>query len=125
MLERIARTLEAAALDEESRPLLKAGRLAAELEPAGFDSLAGFGIPPGRACSGRRATSSPSGGGRRRRRGAASASSRRRCASSNAGRREAEREAERAERTATEAREAADEARDAADAAAAELDDLS
>jgi predicted ribosome quality control (RQC) complex YloA/Tae2 family protein len=124
VLERVARTLEAAALDEESRPLLKAGRLAAELEPGGFDSLAGFGIPTGRAA--------PAAGDElaERRRQKEEARRRKRELQEKVRdleRRatEAEREAERAERTASEAREAADEARDAADAAAAELDDLS
>ncbi len=124
VLERIARTLEAAALDEESRPLLKAGRLAAELEPAGFDSLAGFGIPPKGAA--------PAAGDELAERRRQKEEARRRKRELQEKVRdlerqatEAEREAERAERAASEAREAADEAREAADAAAAELDDLS
>jgi DNA-directed RNA polymerase specialized sigma24 family protein len=36
-IERIAKTLDAAAVDEQARPLLEAGRLTEELEPAGFD----------------------------------------------------------------------------------------
>ncbi len=124
VLERIARTLEAAALDEESRPLLKTGRLTAELEPAGFDSLAGFGVPQGRAA--------PAAGDELAERRRKKEETRRRklelqekVRDLERGATEAEREAERAERTASEAREAADEARAAADAAAAELDDLS
>ena len=124
VLERITRTLDAAALDEESRPLLKAGRLATEVEPTGFDSLAGFSVSPGRPAP-------PPGDELAERRRQKEEARRRkrelqekvRELERQAG--EAEREAERAERTATAAREAADEARTAADAAAAELDDLS
>src|SRR5262249_52952750 len=50
MLERIARTLQAAALDEDGRRLLATGRLTEELEPAGFDAFGGFELaarPPG------------------------------------------------------------------------------
>jgi hypothetical protein len=42
IVERIAQTLDAAALDEGSRFLLRAGRLTEELEPPGFDVLAGM-----------------------------------------------------------------------------------
>jgi hypothetical protein len=42
IVERIAKTLDAAALDEGSRFLLRAGRLTDELEPPGFEALAGM-----------------------------------------------------------------------------------
>ena len=42
IVERIAKTLDAAALDEGSRFLLRAGRLTEELDPSGFDALAGM-----------------------------------------------------------------------------------
>jgi hypothetical protein len=42
IVERIAKTLEAAALDEGSRFQLRAGRLTEELEPPGFEVLAGM-----------------------------------------------------------------------------------
>lgn len=42
MLERITRTLQTAAVDEEGRRLLKTGRLTAELEPPGFDAFTGL-----------------------------------------------------------------------------------
>lgn len=45
-VERIERTLSAAALDLEARELLQAGRLTEELEPAGFGALAGMKLPP-------------------------------------------------------------------------------
>jgi hypothetical protein len=44
-IERVASTLRAAALDPASRELLKRGRLGEELDPAGFDALAGVPIP--------------------------------------------------------------------------------
>lgn len=43
-LTRVASTLRAAAVDPESRPLLERGRLAAEVEAAGFGALAGLSI---------------------------------------------------------------------------------
>jgi hypothetical protein len=44
--DRIERTLSAAALDPKARELLQAGRLTEELEPSGFDALAGMKLPP-------------------------------------------------------------------------------
>jgi hypothetical protein len=55
IVERIAKTLDAAALDEGSRFLLRAGRLTEELEPSGFDALAGMAVgkrPPATAKKG-------------------------------------------------------------------------
>jgi hypothetical protein len=40
-LERVATTLRAAAVSDEARPELARGRLTADVEPAGFDALAG------------------------------------------------------------------------------------
>ena len=42
IVERIAKTLDAAALDEGARFQLRAGRLTEELEPPGFEALAGM-----------------------------------------------------------------------------------
>jgi hypothetical protein len=46
-IERIASTLRAAALDPANRELLEQGRLGQELDPSGFDALAGVPIPAG------------------------------------------------------------------------------
>ena len=46
LVDRIEKTLAAAALDEGSRFLLRAGVLSEELEPQGFDALAGMASPP-------------------------------------------------------------------------------
>jgi len=50
IVERIAKTLDAAALDEGARFQLRAGRLTEELEPPGFEALAGMrpARPPSR-----------------------------------------------------------------------------
>jgi hypothetical protein len=44
-LDRVVSTLRAGSLTEEGRALLKQGRLTEELEPPGFEALAGFEIP--------------------------------------------------------------------------------
>jgi hypothetical protein len=44
--DRIERTLSAAALDPDARVLLQTGRLTEEIEPSGFDALAGMKLPP-------------------------------------------------------------------------------
>jgi hypothetical protein len=44
-LDRVVATLRAGSLTEEGRALLKQGRLTEELEPPGFEALAGFDIP--------------------------------------------------------------------------------
>jgi hypothetical protein len=51
-LDRVLSTLHAAALTEEGRALLKQGRMSEELEPPGFEALAGAAVPATR----RRAT---------------------------------------------------------------------
>jgi hypothetical protein len=47
-LDRVLATLRAGSLTEEGRALLKSGRLTEELEPPGFEALAGLDIPRGR-----------------------------------------------------------------------------
>ena len=44
-LDRVLATLRAGSLTEDGRALLKSGRLTEELEPPGFEALAGLGIP--------------------------------------------------------------------------------
>jgi len=117
IVERIAKTLDAAALDEGSRFLLRAGRLTDEVEPLGFDALAGMSVTPAK---GRRtaAKAKPKGG--------AVADARRRLQEAQRKARErareathADREADRAESAAAKARSGAREARERADAAQA------
>jgi hypothetical protein len=117
IVERIAKTLDAAALDEGSRFLLRAGRLTEEVEPLGFDALAGMSVTPAK---GRRtaAKAKPKGG--------AVADARRRLQEAQRKARErareathADREADRAESAAAKARSGAREARERADAAQA------
>jgi hypothetical protein len=109
IVERIAKTLDAAALDEGSRFLLRAGRLTDELEPPGFEALAGMAPPatPKRRVGSAKPTKG-SVGETRRRVQAAQRESRARA-----------REAEVAEREAAQAQAAAAEARQAAKAARA------
>jgi hypothetical protein len=45
MLDRVLATLRAGSLTEDGRALLKSGRLTEELEPPGFEALAGLDIP--------------------------------------------------------------------------------
>ena len=47
--DRAVQTLRAASLTDEGRELLKRGRLTEELDPPGFDALAGMPAPPRRA----------------------------------------------------------------------------
>ena len=122
VLDRIATTLRAAAVTDEGRRLLEAGRLTVELEPAGFDA---FGpvvakraarrkpVQPGDELAERRRQREE----RQRRKKELQA--RARAAERSA--REAEREAERAEATAAKARRVAEQARAEADSAAAAL----
>lgn len=119
-LERISTTLGAAAVDESLRETLKAGRLDRELEPRGFDALAGMQVAPRPArtkevtVADRRKQEAEE---RRRRELRARVRDLEREA------REAERAAGRAEADARKKREAADAARAAAEQAAAELED--
>ena len=119
MLDRISASLRAAAVTEDGRSALKAGRLSGEPEASGFEALAGFELPAGRPATPRDELAE-------RRRRKAELERRRRALEKDA--RElaqradrAEREADRAEAAAAEARRTADEARREADAVAAEL----
>jgi hypothetical protein len=146
-LDRIERTIDAAALDEEARPLLQAGRLTHELEPAGFEALAGMRLPPGarpaRKGEKRSAQRSPRHAqeqqtrdvvdelaARRRIREEREQRRRQRIAAQKTAReadrraREAELEARRAQRVAEDARHAAEKARRQADEAAAALEEF-
>lgn len=110
-LERVTSTLGAAAVDGGARALLEAGRLDAELEPAGFEALAGMAPAP-RAVAPKRSAEQE-----RRQKLRARLQELEREA------REAERAAERAEADAQAKRRTAAAARAAADAAAARLAD--
>ena len=123
MLERIGRTLQAAAVDEEGRELLKTGRLTEELEPPGFDAFSGFpaaeGGRPGHArdeLAERRQAQEE----RRRRKRELQQEVR----DLERAAREAERDAERAAAAAAAAQRLAESARAAADDAAAALAEL-
>jgi hypothetical protein len=105
IVERIAKTLDAAALDEGSRFLLRAGRLTDELEPPGFEALAGMAT----------ARQKGSAAAKTKRGGLAEAQRRVREAQREA--RERAREAERGEKAADDARRAAQAARERSDEA--------
>jgi hypothetical protein len=112
IVERIGKTLDAAALDEGARFQLRAGRITEELEPPGFEVLAG--LTPRRPPSRRAGAAKPKRGGvaeARRRVQEAQREVRARTREAV----EAEREAERAETTAEEARGSAKGARERSD----------
>jgi hypothetical protein len=120
MLDRIARTLQAAAVDEEGRRLLKAGRLTGELTPGGFEAFSGLQPSAGEE--------SPSANDelaeRRRQREERQRRERelqQKVRELERAARDAERDADRAADAASDARRAAEQARAAADKAAAEL----
>jgi hypothetical protein len=122
VVERIAKTLDAAALDEAARFQLRAGRLTEELEPPGFDALAGMATAP----SSRRAKPRSARTGKREqvaeaRRAVQEARRQARAEASAAA--AAERELARAEAAAADARRDADEARERAEAAAKALEE--
>jgi hypothetical protein len=122
MLQRIAGTLEAAAVEDTGRRLLKAGRLTGDLEPAGFEAFTGLGLPA-------RKSGSPYDELSDRRRQKEEHQRRVREAQEQVreleeAARAAEREARRAADAAAETQQAAEEARAAADDAAVELADL-
>jgi hypothetical protein len=119
-LERIRQTLQAAAVDDEGRRSLRAGRLTDELEPPGFDAFGGIQV----------AVRAPSKGAddelaeRRRQREERQGQERelqQKARDLERAARDAEREADRAAEAAAEARRVAERARAAADEAAAEL----
>lgn len=114
IVERIAKTIDAAALDEGARFQLRGGRLTDELEPPGFEALAGM-TPARRPQKGGRAAKS-------KRSGVAEARGRLQETQRDFRARareavEAEREADRAENAAAEARRAAKTARERSDEA--------
>ncbi len=115
VVDRIAKTLEAAALDDGSRFLLRAGRLTDELEPPGFDALAGLAAPSGtkKRQPAKSVTKRERIGDARRRLQEARQESR--AAERTA--LDAEREAERAEAAAADVRREADAARGRAEEA--------
>jgi hypothetical protein len=110
-LDRVTATLSAAAVDDGAGPSLEAGRLAAEVQPAGFEALAGMRVarrpaPPQR----------PSAAAERRQKLRAQLREVEREA------RDAERAADRADAEAAARRREADTARAKADALAARLE---
>jgi hypothetical protein len=115
-LERISETLSAGAQGAEGREAIRSARLSAELEPAGFEALAGLAAarPQGRdeLAEARRAKEE-----RQRARRKLEEEVRRLEQRADT----AEREADRVERAAAKARDAADRARKAADEAAETL----
>ena len=119
IVERIGKTLDAAALDDGSRFLLRAGRLTEELEPPGFDVLAGMatgvGGPRRQARQATRAkpTKREAVGEARRRVQEARQDARTRAREAA----DAERELERAEALAADARRNAQAARERSDEA--------
>jgi hypothetical protein len=114
IVERIGKTLDAAALDEGSRALLRAGRLTEELEPPGFEALAG--MTPAAAPRKRPAAD-------KRGKSGAVAEARKRVTESKSEARARDREALRAEREAERAEQAAAERRRVAEEARARADD--
>jgi hypothetical protein len=119
VLDRLATTLRAAAVSDEGRAVLEAGRLTSELEPAGFDAFAATGSParPRRRGSRGREEQDERRREQEERRRRTELREQARMAEQAA--REAEREADRAEKAAAEARRVADKARAEADAAKA------
>jgi len=115
VLERINGTLGAAAVGEDAREDLKAGRLTSELRVSGFESLAGFEAPPPPRDELAERREQKAERERERRRLEKRARDLERRAT------KAEERADEAESAAAEAREAADDARQAADEAADEL----
>jgi hypothetical protein len=129
VLDQISSTLRAAAVSEEGRAALPAGRLSGEVKPSGFDALAGIEVAGRTRVPKRRAAAPPRDELAERRREKQEREQRRRelrerARKLDAEAREAEREAERAERAATKARAAAEERRRKADDAARKLDEL-
>jgi hypothetical protein len=114
VVERIAKTLDAAALDEGWRFQLRAGRLTEELEPPGFEALAGMASAPRPRKGAAAAKPKPGRLGEARRR-VQEAQREVRARAREAQR--AEGEAEYAERAAREARQAARAARERAEEA--------
>jgi hypothetical protein len=120
VLERVAATLRAAALDQRGRELLAAGMLVEELESAGFDAFEGIRLPARRKPS-KRGTKRM-GAAEERRRKERVRKLRERARKLAAAAKDAEQEAERAEAEAARERRKADRAATAADRAQAEVE---
>ena len=120
IVQRIAKTLDAAALDEGSRFQLRAGRLTEEPDPPGFEALAG--MTPARRPAKRGETPKPKGSGITEARARVQEARRElRVREREAAR--AERQAEHAESAASEVRQGAVAARDRSDKAKRALAD--
>jgi hypothetical protein len=113
IVDRIAKTLDAAALDDGARFQLRAGRLTEELEPPGFEALAGMTLAP--TPRGSKPAKPKPGGAAEARRRVEEAKREVRARTREAV--EAERNAERAEAAAADARGEAKAARKRADEA--------
>jgi hypothetical protein len=122
VLDRIASTLRAAAVDPGARDVVAAGRLTEELESTGFGALAGMKVPKGATRPARPEAQKRTGaaGERRRKERLRKLQERLRKLTSEA--EAAEHEAERAGAVAEKARRSADRARAAAERARAELE---
>jgi hypothetical protein len=117
MLDRVAKTLTAAAASSEGRALLKQGRLTEDLEPPGFEALAGLAVlPPARKRAAAPTRRRPTRREETLRRRKEQADEKAELATTEA--RELERAAREAEDAAKKARRAADAARKRADTAA-------
>ncbi|HEX3268078.1 MAG TPA: hypothetical protein VHQ98_08870 [Gaiellaceae bacterium] len=103
-LDRVLQTLRAASLTPEGRTLLKRGSLSEELEPPGFEALAGATAKPSRRTKTKPQDDRPK----------ARADARRRVKEARSHERELVRAARDAEREAERAQKEADERRDAA-----------
>jgi len=112
-IERVAQTLRAAAVEPGAADLLGAGRLADEVESAGFDAIAAIAPPPRRGAKKSKRTA-PSAAERRQ------LERERRSLETRVGR--LEHAADQATREAERAQQAADDSRARADQAHAELD---
>jgi hypothetical protein len=125
VLDRISSTLRAAAVSDAGRAALEAGRLSGDVEPSGFDSLAGLELAP--APRRGRAPARDELADRRREKKEREQKRRElkeRARKLAAEARDAEQAAERAEREAGAARSAAEKKRRAADKAEQELEEL-
>jgi hypothetical protein len=122
MLQRIAGTLQAAAVENDGRQLLNAGRLTGDLEPTGFEAFSGVERPERGSGSTRDELSD-----RRRQREEQQQRVReaqQQVRELEGAARDAEREAKRTAEAAAKAERTAESARRAADDAAAELSEL-
>jgi hypothetical protein len=126
VLDQISSTLRAAAVSEEGRGALEAGRFSGDLKPSGFEALAGLEL--GGRSSRRRAAPARDELAERRREKQEREQRRRelreRARKLEVEATKAEQEADRAESAATKARAAAEQSRRRADEAARKLEEL-